>query len=151
MTALVLGWIGFDRCMAALGQPGSFLDKLYLSAPALRAPVGAVPPPVPWQLDVARFLAPAMTAYATVSAVVVILDDQVSTIRARMSSNHVVVCGLGRLGALLAKDAVAAPGTTSSPSSRIPGLAPIGECREEGIIVLIGDATDPHAAPDSRG
>jgi len=31
LAALVLGWIGFDLNAQALGQPGSFLDNLYLS------------------------------------------------------------------------------------------------------------------------
>ena len=54
-------------------------------------------------VDVARFLAPTVTAYATLSAVATVFGEQVSGMRARMSSGHVVVCGLGRLGALLAK------------------------------------------------
>ena len=142
VTALVLGWIGFDRSLAALGQPASFLDKLYLSLQLFVLQSGAVPPPVPWQLEVARFLAPATTAYATVSAVVVILDEQVSTIRARLSSNHVVVCGLGRLGALIAKGLLGA-GYDVVAIEANPQAGSIGACRDAGIVVLVGQATNP--------
>jgi siroheme synthase (precorrin-2 oxidase/ferrochelatase) len=140
-AAVVLGWIGFDRSMAALGQSGTFSDKLYLSLQLFVLQSGAVLPPVPWELDVARFLAPAVTAYATVSAVAAVLGEQVSGMRARLSSGHVVVCGLGRLGALLAK-ALRAAGYAVVAIESDPRNAEIGECREEGIIVLIGDATD---------
>jgi len=141
IAAVILGWIGFDHNMAALGQPGSFPDKLYLSLQLFVLQSGAVPPPVPWQLDVARFLAPAVTAYATLSAVAAVFGEQISGLRARRSSGHVVVCGLGRLGALLAK-ALRAAGYAVVAIESDPQNAAIGECREEGITVLIGDATD---------
>lgn len=140
-TAVILGWIGFDRSMAALGQSGSFLDKLYLSIQLFVLQSGAVPPPIPWQLDVARFLAPAVAASAAFIAIAVVFAEQVSAMRARMSSGHVVVCGLGRLGATLARTLEAAGYAVVAVESD-PGNAAIGECREEGITVLIGDATD---------
>jgi hypothetical protein len=55
LAAMVLGWIGFDGNMAALHEPGTFLDKLYRSAQLFVLHSGDVPPPVPWQLEVARF------------------------------------------------------------------------------------------------
>ena len=140
-VAVALGWIGFDRSLAALGQPGSFLDKLYLSLQLFVLQSGAVAPPIPWELEVARFLAPATTAYATVSAVVAILDEQIAALRARLSSEHVVVCGLGRLGALVAKGLRAA-GHDVVAIEADPQDPAIGECREAGIVVLVGDATD---------
>jgi len=141
VAALVLGWIGFDRSLAAPGQPGTFLDKLYLSLQLFVLQSGAVPPPVPWQLEVARFLAPATTAYATVSALVAVLDEQVSALRARLSSDHVVVCGLGRLGALVAKGLRGA-GYDVVAIEADPQAVAIAACREAGIVVLVGDATD---------
>ncbi len=141
-AALVIGWVGFDRSLAALGQPGSFLDKLYLSLQLFVLQSGAVSPPMPWQLEVARFLAPATTAYATVSAVVAVLDEQISGLRARLSAGHVVVCGLGRLGALVAKGLRGA-GHDVVAIEPDPSNAAIRECREAGVVVLVGDATDP--------
>lgn len=137
----ILGWIGFDRSMAALGQSGSFLDKLYLTIQLFVLQSGAVPLPTPWQLDIARFLAPVVAAYAALIAAAVVFGGQVARMRARRSSGHVVVCGLGRLGALVARSLHAAGhevvGVESDPRNPV-----IGECREEGIIVLVGDATD---------
>lgn len=138
---MVLGWIGFDESARVLGQPSTFLDKLYLSLQLLVLQSGAVAPPVPWQLEVARLLAPAVAAYATLIALAALLGEQLSSVRARMRSDHVVVCGLGRLGALLARTLRAAGYEVVAIESD-PQSAAIGECREEGVIVLIGDATD---------
>ncbi|MHB8892788.1 MAG: NAD-binding protein [Candidatus Limnocylindrales bacterium] len=138
---MVLGWIGFDESFRTLGQPSTFLDNLYLSLQLLVLQSGAVAPPVPWQLEVARLLAPAVAAYATLIALAALLGEQVSSVRARMHSDHVVVCGLGRLGAVLAK-ALRAAGYEVVAIESDPRNAAIGECREEGVLVLIGDATD---------
>jgi hypothetical protein len=140
-AAVVLGWIGFDRSLAETGQSGSFFDKLYLTIQLFVLQSGAVPPPIPWQLDVARFLAPAVAAYAALIAVAVVFGEQVSAMRARMSSGHVVVCGLGRLGALLARSLHTAGYDVVAIESD-PGNAAIGACREEGVVVVVGDSTD---------
>ena len=141
-AALALGWIGFDLNSGALGQPGSFTDNLYRSLQLFIIHSGAVPPPVPWQLEVARLLAPAVAAGATLSALATLLGEQLAAFRIRFYSNHVVVCGLGRLGSLLARTLRKAGydvvGIESDPES--PAIA---RCREDGIVVLVGDGTDP--------
>jgi hypothetical protein len=142
ITALVLGWIGFDLNARALGQPGSFLDNLYRSLQLFLFRSGAVPPPVSWQLDVARYLAPVVAAGAAVSAMVALLGERLSGLRVRFSSNHVVVCGLGRLGSRLAR-------TLRDAGYDVVGIeldarnGAIATCREDGVVVLVGDGTDP--------
>jgi hypothetical protein len=142
ITALALGWIGFDLNTRALGQPGTFLDNLYRSLQLFIIHSGAVPPPVSWQLEVARFLAPAVAAGATLSALAALLGEQLATLRVRFHSNHVVVCGLGRLGSLLAR-------TLRDAGYDVVGIesdgnnGAIARCREDGVVVLIGDGTDP--------
>ena len=141
VAALVLGWIGFDLSTRAAGQPGSFLDNLYRALDLFAFRSGAVAPPVPWQLDVARWLAPAVTAGATFGAVTALLGERLSGMRARRYSDHVVVCGLGHLGALLARNLHDA-GFDVVAIERNPQNGAVGECREQGVIVFIGDATD---------
>src|ERR1035437_1317777 len=77
ITALVLGWIGFDLNARAPGQPGPFADNLYRSLQLFITHSGAVAQPVPWQLEVARFLAPAVAAGATLSAIAALPGEQV--------------------------------------------------------------------------
>jgi hypothetical protein len=142
ITALVLGWIGFDLNTRALGHPGSFLDNLYRSVQLFIIHSGDVPPPVPWQLEVARFLAPAVAAGATLSAIASLLGEQLAAIRVRFYSNHVVVCGLGRLGSLLARNLRDAGYDVVGIESDAQSGA-IARCREDGVAVFVGDAMDP--------
>jgi hypothetical protein len=142
VAALVLGWIGFDLNARAANQPSSVLDNLYRSFQLFIIHSGDVPAPIPWQLEVARFLAPGVAAAATLSTLAALLGEQLTAIRIRFYANHVVVCGLGGLGALLARrlrdagyDVV---GIESDPQN-----GAIARCREGGALVLVGDATDP--------
>jgi hypothetical protein len=141
LAAMLLGWIGFDGNMAALHEHGTFLDKLYRSAQLFVLHSGDVPPPVPWQLEVARFLAPAVDAFATLSAAAALLGNQASGMRVHLYSDHVVVCGLGRLGSLVAKTLRRAGHDVVAIESD-PQNGAIGQCRDEGVIVFVGDATD---------
>jgi hypothetical protein len=141
-AALVLGWIGFDLNSRALGEPGSFLDNLYRTLQLFIIHSGAVAQPVPWQLEVARFLAPAVAAGATLSALATLLGEQLAAARVRFYSKHVVVCGLGRLGSLLARTLREAGYEVVAIESDMENGA-IARCREVGIVVLVGDGTDP--------
>jgi len=122
--------------------PTSFLDNLYRALQLFLFRSGAVTPPVSWQLDVARWLAPVVAAGAAVSAMVALLRERLSDLRIRFYSNHVVVCGLGRLGSRLAR-------TLRDAGYDVVGVEPdarngaIARCREDGVVVLVGDGTDP--------
>jgi hypothetical protein len=150
IAALALGWIGFDLNTRALGHPGSFLDNLYRSLQLFIIHSGDVPAPVPWQLEVARFLAPAVAAGATLSAIAALLGEQLAALRIRFYSNHVVVCGLGRLGSLLARTFRDAGYDVVGIESDAQNGA-IARCREDGIVVLVGDGTDPEMLRKARG
>jgi hypothetical protein len=102
---------------------------------------GAVTSPVPWQLQVARFLAPAIAAYAATAALLLVFREQAQLLRLRCVRDHVVVCGLGKKGLHLAREFHEAGYriTIIEKSTKNENLP---SCREHGIITLIGDATD---------
>src|SRR4028118_475518 len=72
-VAVVLGTIGFER----LPQGGSWslADSLYRSLQLFVLESGSVNPPVPWQLEIARMLAPALTVAAAVLALLAPVRD----------------------------------------------------------------------------
>jgi hypothetical protein len=94
-----------------------------------------------WQLEVARFLAPAVAAYAAVAAFVAIFRDQLRMFRLSFSRQHVVICGLGRKGLALACD-FKRRGDRVVVIERDEANKAIATCRELGIITLIADATE---------
>ena len=66
LAAFVLGVVGFTGFFAALGEPRSFWDVLYLTLQLFILESGSVSGPVPWELEVARLLAPTVAAYTAV-------------------------------------------------------------------------------------
>ncbi|MDQ6725863.1 MAG: NAD-binding protein [Actinomycetota bacterium] len=142
LVAVVLGIVGFRAYV-----PGRrFTEYLYRSLQLFVIyvdPTGARDPSrVPAALDVARFLAPATAAAASIRAVLALFGQRATEAWVRsFVREHVVVCGLGPLGARLAmafRDAghrvVAIEADGSS--------AAVHDCRSEGVVVLVGDVTD---------
>ncbi len=143
VVALVLGYIGAGKELAAASKPGPPAELFYraLQLFVLDDSVVVSPPIVSWELAVARFLAPAVAAYTAVQALVAIFREQLQSLRLRRIKNHVVICGLGRKGLQLAQD-------FHRQADRVvviehdEGNEYIRYCREEGVIVLLGDASD---------
>jgi hypothetical protein len=105
---------------------------------------GDVDPPVPWPLDVARFAAPVVAGLTAAVALAAVFREQAQLLRARSMRGHVVVCGLGERGVLLAmrfKDA----GRRVACIELDESDPHVSQCRARGIPVLAGDAADPGA------
>jgi voltage-gated potassium channel Kch len=134
VVAFVLGTIGFADL--------PFGDRLYTTIQLFSLGSSGQKVGDSVALQIARWLAPATTAYAGLRALSVLFRDQVARFRLRFGrSRHVVVCGLGRSGVLLAR-------SFDQRRDRVvviekdPSNGAIAECTAEGIIVMVGDATD---------
>ena len=125
--------------MRALGQSRSPGDLLYLTLQLFVLESGAVVGPVGWELEVARFLAPAVAAYTAVLALALLFYERFQLFRLRFVRDHVVICGLGRKGLLLARgfrergDRVVVIDLDEDNDL-------IDQCRKLGATVLIGNA-----------
>ena len=141
VAAAGLGYVGFARYFAALGESRSPSDLLYLTLQLFTLEAGSVPGPKGWALESARLLAPAVAAYTAVQALSAILWEQFQSLRLRFIHDHVVICGLGRKGHLLARgfrergDRVVVIEQDEDNSFLKP-------CRDLGAVVLIGDASE---------
>lgn len=140
ILSLILGYIGFYRFFEAEGTSLTKIDVVYRAVQLIALESGAVEGHVPWQLNVARFLMPALAAYAAIQALIAIFSKQWQMLMIRFYKNHVVVCGLGERGLRLAKD-------FSQHGYRVVVIEGIKDnnlvelCRKQGIAVLFGDAT----------
>lgn len=139
LIALVLGLIGFRKYFAAVGEQRSFLDLVYNAVQLFVMESGNLAPPLNWQLEVARFLAPAVTIYTASKAFLALFRDQFVGLRLAFYRHHIVIAGLGKRGFLLTKNfrqagqrVVVLEADASNPN--------IERCREEGAVVLIGNA-----------
>jgi len=99
--SLVLGYVGFANYAAAHGENPSPLDLIYQTLQLVSMNSGGVPGPISWQLQVARFLIPALTVFTAISALALIFSEQLQVLKLWRIRDHVIICGLGRKGALL--------------------------------------------------
>jgi hypothetical protein len=141
ISSLALGYIGFYKYSRSIGEVRSPTDLLYLTIQLTTLESGAVSGPVSWELEVARLLVPLVTAYTALLAAAVLFRRQLQMIRLWYIRRHVVICGLGEKGWLLAsqlkhigRDVVVIEVESSNPKN--------GLCRENGIVVVEGDAAD---------
>ena len=153
-------WRAWTRCagglLAALGvvvlalalaglatlQPEASLSSRLYTAVRLYTLDGDFEGGVPWSLDVARWLAPLVTAGVAAEAVVAVARRRVSGWSARLLRDHLVVVGAGERGtsvALRAREAGADVVVIEADAAG-PTLAVL---RREGVPVVIGDASDP--------
>jgi len=99
ISVLVLGTIGFMRLPS---ENYDFFDSFY-RAITLFAFGGAVTPPVPTTLQIARILAPILTGYAAVGTIFALTREQARVAGIKLFvRNHVIVARLGASGARLA-------------------------------------------------
>lgn len=141
LIALYLGYIGFARQATMHNESSTPLDWFYLTLQLIPLNSGAVPAPISWELQVARLLLPALTALAAVKALATIFGEQVQMIQLGFMRDHVIICGLGRMGVLLVAQ-FRARGEDVVVIEHDQDNDFIDLCREQGAIVLNGDATD---------
>jgi len=148
-AALVLGFIGFTKHAFVTGEERTILDNLYLTLGLLSLNSGAVPGPIPWELQVARFLVPAITAYTALLALAMVFTQQSEQVRLWSMHEHVIIGGFGRKGVRLAKQfrdrgykVVIIEGDESNDW--------VEAMRSSDIVVLNGDASDPEMLRKAR-
>jgi len=142
IVSFVLGYIGFASYAAARGENPTFLDLVYQTLQLVSMNSGLVPGPINWQLQAARFLIPALTVFTALSALALIFSEQVQVIKLWRIKNHVIICGLGRKGVLLAEQ-FRALGMEVVVLEQDEGNDWLESTRSLGAVTLVGDATDP--------
>lgn len=140
VLALALGLLGFRQYFASVGEARSALDSLYLALQLFLMESGAVSGPVPAPLQIARFLAPAVAVYAAGKALAALFHRQLQLLRLRTLKDHVVICGGGRTGVLLAK-AFVRRGDDVVVIERDKEADTILSTEQAGARMLFGDAT----------
>jgi Trk K+ transport system NAD-binding subunit len=61
---------------------------------------------IPYELEIARFSAPLVLAYAGIRAVMSIFEDKILDFELKFIKNHVIICGLGEKGLQLVQDSL---------------------------------------------
>ncbi len=144
-VVLVLALLGFNEYFRDRDDARSFSDLLYFSLQLFVFENRATDAPESIPLEIARVLAPALSAFGVAAAVSSIVRSLRSReYRLAKLKDHVIVCGLGRKGSLLAlsyrNETEGHADVVAIESGADP--AHLEQCRRAGVLVLSGDATD---------
>lgn len=139
-VTLVLGYIGFLNHVET-GPSATPLDLVYLTLQLFGLESGGVPQPVPWQLQVARFLAPVVALWTLLKGLAVLFREEFNKARLWIIHDHSIICGLGRKGLELVRECRAA-GQSVVAIDVDPHNDNLRVCRHLGAVVLVGDAAD---------
>ena len=138
---LYLGYIGWAQYQLMHNQANDIALDIYLTVQLVSMNSGAVALPIPLALNIARFGLPVLTLLTAIKAFLSFFTDQVRTIQLSMLSGHVIICGLSRKGMLLA-GRFRRQGTDVIVIEQDEDNPWIESCRELGIFILIGDASE---------
>jgi hypothetical protein len=141
LLGLGLGIVGFEQWGTLHSQDYQTTDLVYRTVHLISFGSADVDPKVPWQLDVARFLVPAVSGVAAIRAVMVMLQDRTRQLSLSFTAGHTIVCGLGHKGSLLALSLLER-GERVVAVERDASGEHVAACRVAGAIVLLGDARD---------
>jgi voltage-gated potassium channel Kch len=137
-SALVLGYVGY-RSLPGVNLSRS--DALFGSLQLFALDAGRYSEGMPWQLNVARFLAPIAVVYTTVVAIMALLSEQLQRAYVRaFARDHVVLVGMSQSSVVLAA-ALRRSGSRTVFVESDPTNRRIAGTRANGSRLFIGDAT----------
>ena len=143
LLSVILGYIGFHQYYERAHEDVNALQLLYLSFQLLVMESGAVDRPdlVPVALHIARWLAPAVLAYAVFKTIFSVLSKEIYSLKLRNYKEHVIICGLGEKGQRLA-DSFYERGDKIVIIEKDSHNNLINHNKSRGIVVLNGNALD---------
>jgi voltage-gated potassium channel Kch len=104
---------------------------------------------IPLELEIARFMAPSLLAYAGLKAFLLFFQENIQVFRLKYFKNHVVICGLGEKGFYLAQDFINNGNDVviiekDSKNEFLPSIV------LKKAIIIVGDATDKELLQEAR-
>lgn len=139
LLVVILGTIGFLQSGDEKTKAVGILDAIYDSLRLFHLHCEFSGRPLPWELQVARFLAPLVVGFAVVKAFLTVAHGHHRVLLHQSKSGHVVICGLGRKGLQLAKS-FREQGKWVVVIEKDVNNELLQECENEGILYWIGDA-----------
>jgi hypothetical protein len=142
--AYALGLFGFLRT-GHVSTASAVYNTFGLFTRSFSVPPKTNPSSLPVALEVARFVAPILTVAAAAGVALHIFRDAFDRVTARRRRrDHIVVCGLGRVGMTCAQHLQAA-GIPVVAIERDRTRTEVSTMRSAGVPVVAGDATDTEA------
>jgi TrkA-N domain len=141
VAAFILGYIGASEALAEKVPPLhiNFLDPAYISLKDFVLE-NDEPGGLPWKLEVARYLAPVVAGWATISALGLLFRDRMQQLKIPWMRGHVVICGLGEHVGIMFLRHLREARISTVVVELNPDNPGIEVCRSLGVPVIVGDA-----------
>lgn len=136
-----LAYLGFSKHYATISIKRTSFDLIFEALQLFRISSTVPPGPKPWELELARTLAAAITAIAAIKALMLLFRDKFRRIRLSRWSDHIVICGMGKKGAQLASDLLR-QGEQVVIIEKEEKNSELEACEDSGAIALTGDAAN---------
>ncbi|HLF65440.1 MAG TPA: NAD-binding protein [Saprospiraceae bacterium] len=144
LCTLLLGTISFYQYYILHDISANWFSSFYASLQLFVLESGGVPGPIPLTLEIARILAPALTAGGIFLALWEPFNQNFLLFKIRFWKSHTIVCGLSKKAELLILNFL----KDEKESFRIvliesnPEHGSLSYLRKKGVIILQGNATD---------
>jgi len=135
LIALIVGTFGFHQ----VSHESPFSTCLYQAAQLFTMNSGAVQGPIPWTLELARWLAPMATLGAVLLAIHALFFSFFTRIKTRLYRDHTILCGAGERGFAIATQ-IHEHGSKVVVVDADQANTLLPKLRSLGIPVLVGDA-----------
>jgi len=148
-VAYLLGCWGFALYAYQANEPLTVSEILFRSLQLFVLHGESFVGPIPWQLDLSQFLAPAASGLTAIAALGELFRHRLQLLWLRLRPPHTVVCGLGRKGLQLVRELIAS-------GKKVVVIEPdeqndyIEICRDLGAVVLVGDGTETEILEQAR-
>ncbi len=149
LLALGLGYVGFREHFRVTNEPATTWDLLYLTLQLFVMESGGERGLLSWQLQAARFLAPAVSVYTALQALALIFREHLQELMMRFVQHHVIICGLSLRGLWLAK-AFRRQGHRVVVIDQSLDNENTDQFKEAGAMVVIGNPTFPDVMRTAR-
>ncbi len=136
-----LGYVGFKKYFINLGETRLPSTIFYLTIQLFVLESGSIQGNLPWELETARILAPAVATYSAIRALIVIFHEQFQLFYGSFLKDHVIICGLGQKGTLLVQS-FRQKGNDVVVIEKDEENTEISGARRLGVIVISGNAAD---------
>jgi hypothetical protein len=141
VVVFTLGFIGLRINFSEIGVSRTFWDTVNRTLQLFVLESGIFYGPANIPLEIARFLAPLVALFTAIQAFVTIFYKQLQRAGLRFARDHVVICGLGRKGLILARE-FHLLGYRVVVLEQDEKNSRLEQCMEQGIVTLIGKAAD---------
>lgn len=142
-ASFIIGCVGINKYYLSISEARSFLDITYLSMQMFIVQLGDMPGAKSFEFEVARWLSPALAAYAFLLASISIFYEQIKALKICCAKNHVIICGLGEKSLMLAKKFLLDKNKYQVIIIEVnPENEHIDTIKSLGAMVVIGNAND---------